>query len=452
MGASSDGRDWCIKALHPADPLTEVRGIPDESAVPSCFVNFQTMATLSPTAGATGTWSAEMSLIPHPVSFMSVSKHDSVAPTTVSEVLNSQLVGVTHSAKFKNFVSQYSRWRLAYCGVTIYQDGPDLANQGTIVVAQKPVQFTQYNATPTTDNGNGKLANPTGLAHIFSGAAGVGEPDYVKPDFDVCQAMPNAYFGKSKEGAYVPLKLTRTHQVWHSLSDSMYQCSGGVIVPFTTGSYQDGQLQIPASLATHATGYWPFYTLNDLLWSAPVIPGPAVFSGDLTSAFCNDVWADICVKNLAVTTSLALFFRFGFECQCMPTSPLSPHLRLSPSLDIQATNGYFLICRELKDGFPADYNDLGKIWEVISGAAKAIAPALAGIPVVGPFLAGGIPMAASAGDAIAGALKRVQPKVEGVGNVASLADHEAAVSAVKAATPAPRMMVVPKRGLRLRRR
>lgn len=35
---------------------------------------------------------------------------------------------------------------------------------------------------------------------------------------------------------------------------------------------------------------------------------------------------------------------------------------------------YFRISRELKDGYPADYNDLGKILDVIKGAAKFVLP------------------------------------------------------------------------------
>ncbi len=67
LGSTQSGADWCLKALHPSDPLVEVRGIPDKSAVPSAFINYQAIFTVSPQAGATGTWTLDASLIPDPI-------------------------------------------------------------------------------------------------------------------------------------------------------------------------------------------------------------------------------------------------------------------------------------------------------------------------------------------------------------------------------------------------
>jgi len=394
--------------------LTEVRGIPDQSSIPSVFLNYQTVQTISPSTGATGIWSTDMQLIPHPVGFCSGFITDSNNPANSAgfEVLNTQLAGTTHVAKFDSFLSEFVRWRLAYASVTIYQDGPDLANQGTIVVCQKPL--TPYSFNPNSGNNAGLYTAQTGYSHGF-----IMEPTDL-PSYTSSQAMPNAYFGKSKEGAYVPLKLTKTHQEWRSNRDLTYQCSAGALNPFN-GGFTSGQVQIPFSTAAINSGLYPFRTLNDLHFYQIGGTGSAgTLAGDLTSDFCNENWADISVRNMAVTTSLSMFFRFGFECQVQPTSVMAPHMKLSPPEDIQALQSYFAVSRELKDAYPADYNDLGKIWDAISGIAKTIAPAFSIVPGVGPAISGGIGAITGIGDSIRGVLKRASAPTQG--NVASSAD------------------------------
>lgn len=408
MGSTPGGRDWCIKALHPSDPITEVRGVPDESAVPSMMMNYQSVYTVTPDPSATGTWSLDGQMIPNPLSFGACTYTDSVS-TKYSEFINSQIAGATHAARLSAFLAQFQRWRLAYAAVTIYQDGPDLANQGTVVVCQKPVDPTRFNIMPAATVAAGTTA--LGLHHVFHM-----EADDL-PDYTSSQAMPNAYFGRSREGAYIPLKLTRTHQVWHSHRDLTYQANAASLNAYSS-STTGGQLQIPASVTAVQNDIYPFLSLNDL---HELVDGSGYAStvGELTSDFCNENWADFSFRNMAVTTSLSLFFRFGFEVQVLPTSILAPHLKLSPPADEVAIGTYFAVSRELKDAYPADFNDLGKIWDVISSVARTIAPVLSAVPVVGPILPAAVNSVAAVGDRIRQARKNMKPTR---GSVASAAD------------------------------
>ncbi len=431
MGSTLAGRDWCIKALHPSDPLTEVRGIPDESAIPSLFMNYQTVATISPDNTAVGTWSLDGQLIPNPLSFGAAQYTDSVG-TRSTEFVNSQIPGADHVTRLSQFLSDFSRWRLAYASVTIYQDGPDLANQGTVTVCQKPVDPCRFNVF---DGGTGELVT-YGMHHAFNMSAS-DLPDYTKS-----QAMPNAYFGKSKEGVYIPLKLTKTHQHWNSQKDLVYQANSGTVLAYTS-NLAGGRLQCVSNTDDVTTGIYPFLSINELHQKTG--GGTTVVRGTLTSDFCNENWADFSFRNMAVTTSLSFFFRFGFEVQVQPTSLMSPHLKLSPEYDPQALMAYFAISRELKDAYPADYNDLGKIWGVISTIAKTIAPALGLIPGVGPLLSVGLPAVAAVGDRLRSAKQRAsQPTL---GSTASMADLEA----VRKARANPRR-AMPKRKGRLAKR
>lgn len=384
MGSTPTGVDWCIKALHPSDPLTEVRGIPDQSAVPSLLMNYQSTYTISPNPAAVGTWSFDMSLLPHPINFAYIDRFDSVVPGGIEiECPNTQIVGATHGDRYKQFVRDVQRWRLAYCSATVYQDGPDLANQGTIVVSQPPVmpkklQFGRADSAV--------LYSTVPVSNIYTGED--------RPSYTASQSMPNAYFNKSKEGAYVPLKLTETCQDWISDADS---------VTLPTLSY--ASTDDVAVLANAGTPQFPHVGLQ------PLINGVSALSGHRTSPMLNGTWAHVCARNLSIQTSYSIFFRYGVEMQVSPGTSLAPQLKLSPPFDPVALTTYFAIARELKDAYPSDYNTVGKIWDEISKALKVISGPLGMIPGYGTVLSGAISGAAGLGDYIRKSRKASGPTV-----------------------------------------
>jgi len=355
LGATETGKAWCLKALHPADPLVEVKGIPDESAVPSVFVNYQTIQVLSPPAGTTDlSWGGTLSVIPHPVCFGTYRTVDSSVTHTATGVHNNtQLTGATHTDKFQFFQSEAARWRLAYMSITVVQDGADMTNQGTIVAAQKLVTpaMLNYNYS-TVDPATGNLNFVSAVPHV----AAFSPADL--PNYDNIQSMPNAYFNRSKEGLYMPLKLTRTHQVWHSMSDAIVPSMGS---SHTGPVIRTGLLPIPPS----SSAEWPFPDNQGAGYST---------LGSVTSALCNDIWGDIAFKNVAVTTTLRVFYRAGYELQVFPGTGLTPFQSLSPKYDPMALSDYYAISRELKDAYPEDFNSLGKIWDQISGVLGTLGP------------------------------------------------------------------------------
>lgn len=382
LGTTQTGADWCLKALHPSDPLVEVRGIPDKSAIPSVMLNYQTIERIKPPADSPAgtTWAYNSTLVPHPVLF-AAHQVDSSSPTTPSlqsATLNAQIDGATHPLKFKNFRSVARRWRLAYASATIIQDGPDLANQGTIVVAQVPIQPAMRYASFQAPG----VLPDSRQTYAMSPIAQFSSLDF--PDFASSQGMPNAYFNSSKLGAYIPLKLTKTCQQWHSSADSMLIC------PQYGNSDDESQANWDLGIARLGVAdvpSWPFIGLSGAsvnLQGAEagttaatiIINGNPGYPGYLTSALCNDVCAQITAQNMAVTTSLQIFYRFGFEMQVLPQTMFSPQQKISPPHDSKALKAYFAISRELKDAYPEDYNSLGKILKTIGEAANLVSPAL----------------------------------------------------------------------------
>jgi len=356
MGSTPEGADWCIKALHPSDPTTRVVGIPDMTTATTCLVNYQVTYTLSPQVGATGTWSWEATLLPHPINFMAIQQHDSVGDLN-SCVLNTQITGTDISAKTAWLCANAQQWRLAYAGVTITQDGPALADQGTIVASQGPVIPYRFSAAAINHVGPPQSIVATAPVEVYTAED--------MPNYMASQALPNSYFDQSKKGVYVPLKLTKTCQQWKSQAD-LVGC--GPAARMTA----DGAYDFPTGVANYA---WPHWDLEATWFDSTWMPQFEAHPFQ-TSAMLNDVMAHICARNCAVTTSFAFFFRFGIELRVHPTSTLAPQLTLAPRYDMRALETYFAVSRELKDAYEAKFNDMGKLWGVISGTMRDLAPVL----------------------------------------------------------------------------
>jgi len=266
---------------------------------------------------------------------------------------NTQLApaGTTSPQLVDIWRSLAKRWRLCYQSVTVLQDGPDLANQGTIAVSQSTFEprITTFSVTGTP-----ALYSYYPLAFYDEATEG--------PNFERAQAMPNAMLGRSREGAYVPLKLTDTFQRWQSERD--------FIIPTNKGTLNPSPL---TGCVTAQTTYTPAYPFPTVI---PFYGGFPIEHGDCVPGLMNGSAAHICARNLSDQTSFTFHFRMGIEIQLDPSSTLTPQLKLSPPVDMQAMDMYFRISRELKDAYPADYNVTGKLWTVLSNAVRAIAPPL----------------------------------------------------------------------------
>jgi len=328
LGTTKTGRDWCLKALHPADALTDVEGVPDQSAVPTVMVNYQAITTIGPHAAATGTWFGGLWLIPHPICPLYYFENDSASAATV-EFLNPQIAGPDHSSKFNTLIQTALRWRLAYMSATLVQDGADLSNQGTIVACQTPVEGYKLNYCFSALGGTG-----------FAQAHCVSFDGSEFPDYEQSQSAPNAYFNKSKEGAYMCLKLTPDHQRWRSHSDCIMMNNHQAIPVNGVCQIDDGSTaNIP-----------PFLGLKAI--NSKADQPDQMHGGQATSDFCNSNWGFISWRNVAVTSSMRVFIRMGFEMQVSPGTQLTPFQKLSPPYDPMAIADYYTIARELKDAYP----------------------------------------------------------------------------------------------------
>lgn len=96
FGDTQAGRDWCIKALHPADPMTTLDGIPDEDSYPVVVQNYaQTFNVPNPLPSNEGNWSADVYFFPHPYILGAVHTVDGANGEAWYSLLNSQIAGTT---------------------------------------------------------------------------------------------------------------------------------------------------------------------------------------------------------------------------------------------------------------------------------------------------------------------------------------------------------------------
>jgi len=361
-------------------------GIPDPSAVPSTHLSFMTTAAFGAPAGLQQpTWAFDLDVLPHPVQFGALYSHGGEGQTPeYVDILNSQLSGATHTYKYTALLGLAQRWRMTYCGVTLYQDGAALTNQGTMVAGQRPVHETELFTTtglfvPNTapDTGRSCLDNTKAVANRLA----IGYQAADRLNFDNLTNMPNAYIGRSVDGCYMPLIMTETAQRWHGEHDSV-NFAGGVL----EGTEGDEGYTLAVS-EIGVMSKWPFYGLPALHNDGT---GTVVCGRARTSRFCSDIWGGICGRNLDPSTSFSVVFRYGFELQCQPGSIMTTQLRISPEYDPLAIQAYFSIRRQLKDAYPADFNDWAKIWKVIKQIGSAVLPAIGLLGPVGHGVATGL--------------------------------------------------------------
>jgi hypothetical protein len=307
--------------------------------------------------------------------------------------INTQLAGSAGSYVdgMKALMQNAERWRLAYAGVTIYQDGASLSDNGTVAAAIVPTRFVEPGGYIAT-------GMPTGYLPSLNKLRTLSLEDL--PTFDGLCKMPNAYFSQSKMGVYMPLKLSSDHLRWRGATDVFTDISGlsltspsstvlGVPASNPAGDVMTGIASVPygtASVISYAGYPYGSVTGTTTALTCPWFNSTAGTGFPMIGMAqrlepLNENWGQAVFQNMAVTTRLVCYFRFGLEIQATPTSTYSPYLHVPVQSDEEALRSYFAIARELKDAYPSDYNDLGKLLGEIGRAAKAAFPLPATIAI-----------------------------------------------------------------------
>jgi len=309
-----------------------------------------------------------MYVLPHPIIQGFIYTSDLAGTHTAPiTMLNPQWTSAgTYSEAYANFMAAVSRYRLMYMSATGYHDSAATANEGTIAVAQ-------YTQTPLYFSTTSKLG--AGVPGDDDAVLNVeGWPESVRT-YAQMQTMPGAYFGAARDGIYAPYKLSRGFKQWCSATEKFaHMTTSACSARYGVGTtYQAIRASLPTG-AGNANFPYGFTTV----WR----DGNNA-TGSVVHKRADNGVIHISGANLDLTSNFTFYIRQGWEFEVLPASPYAAFQKVSPPLDTLALTTYGAIARELKDAYPAEFNDLGKILKEIANIALDVVPAL--IPSLSPF-------------------------------------------------------------------
>lgn len=372
LSSTPAGQSWCLKALHPSDPVNDVVGIPDEESIPTVQQNNQSTFVFSPPASSATSWQFDALFFPHPViqGFVYLSDYSGTHLQQITLLNPMWATDGTYATGFQNFQLAVSKYRLMYQAVTGYHDSSAVANEGTISVAQ----YAQMPLSLTGMLGTAAVTATAQVSHVIEAW-----PEPVRT-FTQLQSMPNAYFGVARDGIYAPYKLSREFKTWRDARNpSVYMQTSSVSSIFPDGatSYTNtsGALPTGAPVVNFPYGLHSVYSSSGNVAGEQVVP----------RADTNVI--HVSARNLDLTANFTMYVRQGWEYSVIPGSPMCTFQKISPPLDETAIRAYFAIARELKDAYPAEFNDLGTILKEIGSVALDVLPTI--FPPLSPFISAG---------------------------------------------------------------
>lgn len=380
VGTTEAGRAFCIKALHPSDPTTEVQGVPDQTAFGTVMLNLQQTFSLTTPDPANDTWEGSIYLYSNPAAACTYYTYGLGEDIQVAHgVQPNTTLGATVGEAVDNVLGAFERWRSVYYGATIYLDAPSVANQGSVVSVQYPIA-----AHVTYPSVTRAVAPDILVGHSIQGVVNYQLED--TPQYETVTQMPNSYSGQFRDGLYVPLKLDSNHAAWHDRRDLVMDESSTTPVDTRTKNLPSSASEIFTGLSPGLESAWMDTTGH--------------FKGDLNFLPSSPLASAVCFTGISKDATVRLVIRSGFEFQPQPGSPYSTFVKQSPGYDRLALDQYFMISRHLKDAYPAEYNDQGKLWDVIKRAASLASPFLGMLPYGSLIREAGV-VAGKVGDAIA---------------------------------------------------
>lgn len=383
LATTPGGKSFALKALHPSEHTIKSARVPGGNAlsVALCCDMVQTIPITSANS------STRIVLMPSVITPASVEVRDG-ENFTFANFYNAAFGGVykvspdyTHTRAFvASLTGKIEHYRITSQSATVELIAPALSDQGTVTAAQ-------YRIAPRTSEYTSSTDGVTALVH----------PDIaIWPEPVSTSSLvlgTSAYTSKARDGVYMPLKLTKFK--WRDFADrcDMFTDETSNIGVYPTGVNATSALTFPYH--EHREGA-----------SLETISVPK---------FCGTNFGIIDVAGVAANVALRVRVRQVVEITAKPGTTYAPLLEAALPPDEVALRMYMEISSRMADGYPASYNDLGKLWEVIKGIGQKVLPYVE--PALDFISRSGIPVAST----VASVAKQAVPVVKNV------------VSAVKAA-------------------
>lgn len=368
------GREWLLKALHPAEPSVSGTQCPDGTELDTVPLELTMTYSLAAPGGVPfpAAWGAQISVLPS-IFPLAIYPTGGAVGVAAFNVRYPQISGTNPNNDFLNLMANVEALRLTFCSATIHLDANATTDQGTIVACQqlaKPQMLFMSQAA-------GVSVTPiTGFHYTVPFTTGD------VPGYDQIMAMPRAYQANMREGVYLPLRLSNTSQHWFSLREAASVTDLSALTSPALYQYK---------LNTTAGSAWPYWSCDRAYLNGTNILAPPL------CPMLGETVGHISITNLHPSSGIVIKVRTGLELKVQSQSPYLPYARPSADVDVMAVESYFRIVRQLEDAYPASYNATGEILKLVSKAVRTVAPLLAPIPGFGPLIAAaGGPVAALA--------------------------------------------------------
>jgi hypothetical protein len=394
--------NWVLACLDPADSAGQngaVLGIPDHNDQPSACIGWRQISSIAPDTvlalSSTDTWDFDMLTFEGPTILAAGQMRKSSDPTKFKNfwILNSMfnfspngVAGPGPAAQIDsngnwsvvsdqvatNWMQNVAFFRPTHSSTTIEFVGATLTDQGTLVAAQQPNQWTlkplsdnsiAFGSTFTPPTAISTTAKATSCAWAKFGTASVVGPTGLMqstsvPDFDqLLMVSPSSRSWKAAKGAYLPLRYQQP-----SLEYLNTQSYGETPIVYHPWNVNGAPISGVSNSDTLPVQWLP---------AAPttgVVVGPAI-----TNSISRLMRAGaVCVRGVAPTTTFSVIFRNGYEVLPPPGGPWSANLTPSCKPCDRAVEAYFRLRHDLPDAFESSWNREGTLKKVVGSVASSV--------------------------------------------------------------------------------
>jgi hypothetical protein len=281
-----------------------------------------------------------------------------------------------------NMHGRISNYRITAASITCELIAPALSDQGTITAAQ-------YTLPPRTVNPSflDKGQNPN-VEETFC-------DNYIYPEPAAPSAAllgTSAYTAKAREGVYMPLKLSSFK--WKDMNDPVILHSASL-----------------SALSSNNIGIAPATPLTFPYFEDR--SGRSLFGLPAHPKLTSDIFAIAHFEGMAANVSIRVRVRQVVEINAPPGTTYAPLLEVALPPDKVALEMYQEISARMADGYPASYNDLGILKNIVTKIGKTLLPHVEpALDIVSKMAIPGVSTVATVGKKLLSAGKAIAPVVK----------------------------------------
>lgn len=370
LATTPGGTNFAMKALHPSEHTIKAARLPggNRLSVALCSDAVQTFNISNPQTSVLVINSPDI-ICPCTVHMTEADAH---VGTDVYAFMNSAFGGSViknptndyYNDRLQNsLIGKVEAYRITSQSVTVELIAPALSDQGTITSCQREIR-------------------PKTMSWVDSSTAETmrmySDVDwYILPNLESSSMVlgTSAYTAKAREGAYQPLKLTDLS--WKTFNDP----SLPVMTKYTDMNTYGQQGYAPIKWFSVAASAAPEEKRNPILPHFEDRVGVTSFDVLRPSPKpCGYNFGFTRVEGVSANTAVRVRVRQVVEIMAPPSTLYAPLLETALPPDETAIRMYFEVSARMADAYPAAYNDLGKLRDIVKriagGVFKYAEPAL----------------------------------------------------------------------------